>query len=116
MYEEEIKRGVKLLDREAPGWLQRIDVAKLEMSSYFDCVAAQAMDCSYRSALGKLGLDYFEVIRSANAAVQHGFTVIEDSEDLTIASYEDMHAAYATLTAEWLQVISELRAPATANA
>jgi hypothetical protein len=40
-FSEEIDRGIKLLDREAPGWPAHIDVDRLDMMSNYDCVLAQ---------------------------------------------------------------------------
>lgn len=38
---ERIERGAKLLDRHAPGWLHRVDLARLDMKSCESCMLAQ---------------------------------------------------------------------------
>lgn len=116
MYEEEIKRGVELLDRKVPGWLARIDVAMLNMREYSGCVAARAVGGTYGAGLLTLGIDYDQPISAYNDAVRHGFTVVEDGEYDVTHSLDDMNAAYATLTAEWQRTINELRVAASANA
>lgn len=52
---ENVLRGIELLDRQVPGWRDRIDWDRLEMDSCYDCILGQLFDF-YCTGLDELGL------------------------------------------------------------
>jgi hypothetical protein len=107
-YAERIERGAALLDERAPGWRQRIDLEKLELSSCTTCVLGQVAGSTdpwgWREVRLGFGLDY-------SAAEDHGFS-LTDSEYLAIADdIEDVNdvRAYRSLTDAWKQYIEATR-------
>lgn len=83
-----VARGVALLDRKAPGWVDRIDLDTLELSSAFDCVLGQL----YRG----FGAGMYALNLDRESAMAHGF----------LTSNMDF---YDELQAEWIRVIRVLR-------
>lgn len=91
MYEEQIKRGVALLDEARPGWREYVAVERLDVARADQCVLGQVFG-SYQAGAYILGLS------STVAKAGHGFTV--GSSGTT-----PYHQQYAVLTAEWVQEI-----------
>lgn len=50
-----VARGMALLDKERPGWRERIDVAKLDLSSCYACVLGQLAG-EYRTGANRLDI------------------------------------------------------------
>lgn len=58
---DRVRAGVDLLDREAPGWVDHIDLDALDISSEFWCVLGQLFDDrrsdGYTEGLDELGIE-----------------------------------------------------------
>ncbi len=107
-YGERIARGAAFLDERAPGWRQRIDLEKLELSSCVACVlgqvSANADPYGWREVRLGFGLDF-------ESAEDHGFALSDDEYETVmeaIESADDMDV-YDELTSEWRQYIEATR-------
>ena len=107
--EYRVAQGVALLDRVAPGWVDRINVDTLDVSHGGRCVLGQLYGL-YTDGLGKLGL-------TTQQAADHGFqtTVIDGPDDLVAWLKAITENDYPALTAVWRRVIGILRQNAVAT-
>jgi hypothetical protein len=101
MFEQEIARGMELLDTERPGWREHIDLGKLDMNSCSLCVLGQEFaretgqySNGYTIDRDRLGLDM-------KATVRYGFTAYQWVDDLW--NYDE----YDQLTHEWVEALSQ---------
>jgi hypothetical protein len=132
-YEQQIAKGVALLDEKMPGWWKRIDLDHLNMAvceTYFrgdcGCVLAQldyddedGRDRGDYPRLAKaLGLDTTFRVRNPapNHAEHYGFTLPLDQMDAATSAASDdldeadaMESLFEPLTAEWKATILRLR-------
>jgi hypothetical protein len=99
--------GEVWLDRNAPGWIDRIDLSRLDMSERGCCVLGQIYGSCDKAPEELLageplnGADY-----PGHRMVQYGF-------DLPAYGWEDPDPEdFAALEAEWRRVIEERRAQA----
>jgi hypothetical protein len=83
--EEAIERGCQYLDETAPGWLYLIDLGRLDMESFINCISGQL----------KLG-------ESGNEEL--GFCVPYTYQEMD--AYKD---EFATLTEKWAAKIRQRR-------
>ncbi len=103
--QERVARGVALLDEKMPGWVDRIDVDTLEISSIRHCVVGQLNQGEFARGIRLLGLGAY-----ANGA-EYGFAwsgfygLSSGEEYLALSSGEE----YLALTTEWKRVIGILR-------
>lgn len=88
LFKEKIDAGIKYLDENRPNWFNEIDLQRLSMIQWHNCI------------LGQLDLwkDFFE----ATVAINHGFDCYE--------SYN-----YSILDSMWKEVILERRKRALEN-
>lgn len=104
---ERVARGAALLDEKLPGWVERIDLDKLNLFDDERCVIGQLFTYDPTSeseafevgAFDLFGLDY-SFNANAPALIEHGFS---DRSDVELA-------IFAELTAEWKRVILARRA------
>lgn len=106
-YTAQITRGVALLDARMPGWLDRIDIDRLDMS--FGAFSYSRPDCGC-------------VLAQVNAMSKAGFGLYGAGlRALGLTGGEDMACGFAlpflaserdwpVLTAEWAETIRQLRA------
>lgn len=97
-----VAAGVAFLDRQVPGWVDRIDVDNLDVACSVNCVLGQLYG-GYSSGTHALGLDQ-------DQAAALGFQVEVNGD-----GFKDLIAAimeYPALTDEWRRVIEILKAPA----
>ena len=99
MFEAEIERGAKVLDRDDPGWAlesakRPINVERLDMRSPYLCILAQR-DGTFLTATRRL-FPGVSVLVDATLMVVHGF-MLETVGD------------YPQLTAEWRAFIRKRR-------
>jgi hypothetical protein len=92
-----VAAGMALLDERAPGWLERIDLAALNMRC--NCIVNQVSSRSFFMGLHDLGL-------ADGAAADHGFWW--DADDSLTDS--EIDADIQALDAEWRRVIEARRA------
>ena len=88
MFKRQIARGVELLNRERPGWLQKIDLDTLNMENPLCCVLGQVDGGYWKSSLQDF--DGFNLSWDEATGVQ------------AIAKWDK-------LTEEWKEKIIELR-------
>jgi hypothetical protein len=55
MLEQRVQRGAQLLDEKVPDWRSKIDVERLDISDFRDCILGQLFG-SYRTGLREMGL------------------------------------------------------------
>lgn len=77
MYEEQIRRGVELLDSKSPGWRSKIDIPNLDMFS----------NCIMHQLYGKF----------IGGAQELGINRAHEAENYGL----DTRSSYKLLTAEW---------------
>lgn len=104
--EYRVAQGVALLDRVAPGWVDRINVDTLDVSHGGRCVLGQLYGL-YTDGQGKLGL-------TMQQAADHGFQTqaldrSSDSLDWHRWVKAFLDNDYPALTDEWRRVIGILR-------
>lgn len=93
--ETRVARGVALLDERLPGWVERIDLYKLDLASGCRCILGQEFrghvsESSYSNGY-LIGLD--ELFNDDDdEAARHGFTV-------------EVGEPFAALEVEWRRVI-----------
>lgn len=62
LYEEQIARGIAVMDRVKPGWVSSIDLSIFDIKDTGMCVVGQVFGGSYTAAIGRLseyiGRDY----------------------------------------------------------
>lgn len=88
--EERVSRGAALLDRKVPGWENRIDLDRLDISSTANCILGQL----YSPTTSWVGEGYTNLY-----AVGMG----------TDISILDEYVDFPELKAEWKRVITERR-------
>lgn len=92
-FEVQVKAGMEFLDNHAPGWLEKININKLDQESTVNCVLGQLYG-RYPIGLFLLGLDMTK-------SIEYGFSV-----GLHVSDYEK---EYSKLTRAWLFYIMEKR-------
>lgn len=120
-----IARGMEWLDQERPGWLDRIDMARLDVGCPCNCLLGQEFDLElprnqriervnhawdFLSDGYDCGLHYaaslYNLASNTSAvewAVQHGFSI---EPELTSLFYEgDVDVSYGVLTDQWREAI-----------
>lgn len=106
-----VDAGIDWLNDNHPGWLDRIDLGRLDMANRWNCVGAQL------SARG----EYFEFVETFNPPDLHGFTVHTPTVADELAALPGGKAPYTgslcdfgfeVLTDLWKAKITELRAAA----
>lgn len=108
-------RGANLLDEEYPGWADRIDLDRLNLSLADRCVLGQlyAGVDDYRYGY-YAALDRFWPEGRAYAkarAVTYGFTVAEPEGEWTDEETSVISAKFDLLEAEWRTLIAARRTP-----
>lgn len=110
MYDEEISRGITLLDARLGRdvWLPRVDPITLDAGSVHRCPVAQATESRYLTGLRVLGLDTTLRIyaQPTDDCVRHGFNVAANADGAHI---------YDELTAAWRERITALKSNAGTN-
>lgn len=108
MYEVEIRNGAMYLDEVSPGWRERVDPDKLEMSNCTVCVIGQITGNTDTWAWSQV---IQEVGLNAWSAHEYGFSLSDDDfadiED-RIQSGGAVHV-YQDLTEEWKAYIKATR-------
>lgn len=109
MFEEEIERGVAVLDNVKPQWYHHVDLDALNLDNCYHCVLGQLFGdfedgvSDLRRITGWSGGDGWQF------AAEYGFSVgvmeFEDDEDLDEATARN----YDTLTKEWVAAIIKIR-------
>lgn len=101
-----VAAGVAFLDRQVPGWVDRIDVDNLNVASPVNCVLGQLYGM-YSSGISALGLDQDQA-----AALGFQVEVTGDSFSDFVRALVASAEEYPALTDEWRRVIEILKAPA----
>jgi hypothetical protein len=109
---ERVERGAALLDERRPGWLDLIDLDRLDLTSGCDCVAGQAgggEPGGYTETLAILGLS------AGDDEIEHGFDA-EADVDLPVGEFSAaISREYAALTEAWRDLITRRREIAQAS-
>lgn len=87
VYEDDVLRGVELLDEEAPGWRDKIDLPSLHLMNCNSCVLGQVFG-DFETGCNELGLTWYE-------AKEYGFVLDSDAPH-----------RYAWLTRTWRKVLA----------
>jgi hypothetical protein len=95
-----VARGVALMDERDPGWLEHIDLNRLNLRSNCNCIVGQRSGGNYSIGLRVLGLGL-----DGEPASRYGF----DTGVLASGLYR---LAYDALENEWRKVITERRSAA----
>jgi hypothetical protein len=93
-YEEAARRGAELLDRNAEGWRERVELGRLNLANSCGCVLGQTFG-NFDDGLEALGLDYGE-------AVKYGFDVANDD---SLFNRRSVSARYGWLARAWFKVL-----------
>lgn len=105
MYEKEITRGTAVLDassRHGLGWVFHVDVDRLRMEEWSDCVVGQLFG-EFHGGIEQLLCASDWTGAQVRFTVDHGFEISpEIGETLSLREYN-------TLTVEWCAHIAELR-------
>jgi hypothetical protein len=96
-YEQQIAKGVAFLDEKVPGWLDRIDIGRLDLRTGMYCVLGQLHDGDADGGAHALGLGRSAI---STEAVAHGF----DDGGACVAP------PTRPLTEEWKAALRKLRA------
>lgn len=103
MYEENVRRGVALLDEKGvPDWRQKVDTRQLDMNSHYKCVLGQIYG-SYGQGLLELGLqsDFFFALPPDESSMHNGFSVE------CCKHPESCETAIDEFNNQWLKVLGE---------
>jgi hypothetical protein len=87
-----VDAGVNLLDRDFPGWAEKIDLLIFDMSKLDSCILGQLFE-GYHTGLDKLG-----VPRYTDDDIKCGFDV--PNEEINSESYK-------ILTEEWIKRVRD---------
>lgn len=107
--QDRVASGVALLDQRVPGWVDRINVDRLDMASNVSCVLGQLFS-DYGVGCKALGL-------SVRGAVDHGFQTnlpepregASDVERILLFISVAKNNEYGPLNQEWRRVLGILR-------
>lgn len=108
-YAARVAKGAALLDEKKPGWVDLIDLDKLNVQSSYACVTAQLSGSDdYYTGMQQLGLTHGD----GGTYVAHGFNA--ESEDWAEESADapegyDQDEAYDTLNTLWRGLITGRR-------
>jgi len=110
MYEEQIARGIAVLNERRPSWRELIDMEQLDVISVMTCPVGQAYEITsnlteagraWDAALVDLGAPRYDTIRGFYAdsptrawAIDHGFET------------DGGYTAYEELTDEWRRALT----------
>lgn len=101
MFKNKVAKGAALMDKELPGWEQKIDLDRLDLGDFRCCIIGQAHPRQfYHEALHEL----FQTKNAIQLSQDHGFSV--DVHDLPL---KEKDKRYALLTEEWKAYIQERR-------
>lgn len=92
-----VAKGVALLDEQAPGWLERINLLSLEISSSDLCVLGQVYG-NFHDGCDALGL-----CAEFDADAVYGFNCSADAET------DDQLEDFRILNKEWRRVLTVLK-------
>ncbi len=98
-YSEQIQRGVSFLNEKCPGWLQYVDLDKLDMMYGMSCVLGQVGVGIGVGTYTFGACPHFKL--SAQQCIDLGFTVDEEEDH----EYED----FRELTRSWKETIQALQ-------
>lgn len=90
--QERIARGMALLDEKLPGWKERVNLARLDMSSQTYGLLEQLFD-GYMKGLRALGLAFA-------TGQQYGFDIRNDDED------DEGEEEWGQLTDAWIKALT----------
>ena len=93
MFEQRIQKGIDLLNRRCPGWIEKINLDNLDMMCTENCILGQLF-LNYDRGLKKL------ILLSGE---KYGFNPSDHFIDM-ISAVE----AYNTLTTEWKNEVSSM--------
>lgn len=103
---ERVTRGVALLDEKVPGWVDKVNVERLDVSNGVTCVLGQLYG-AYNSGRAKLDLDEAQAAELGfQVRFPKGGTSLGDLVVLLVAAFGD---EYPALTKEWQRVIGVLK-------
>ena len=93
VYRKHIARGMNLLEQKEPQWIERINVERLDINSYFDCVLGQVFG-EFDEGVIKLELDLAGTANKTATSWSHGFRpiLLEDGQRLTNLWVETINA------------------------
>lgn len=117
---ERVARGAALLDEQRPGWWERTDVVRLDMTDGCGCILGQEFQAEWEDLGGPdnggqnvapspyiIGAEHLlrawdgeGDLDTTRWAVTHGFD----------ATFQNQGADFVALRAEWVRVIAERRA------
>jgi hypothetical protein len=93
-----VARGVAMLDREVPGWHDRIVTETLNLEICYHCVFGQLFIGNYAEGEAVMFSDYGN---PSEASAAHGFTLGDQDPD-----DDSEEKLWHTLTEEWIKVIT----------
>ena len=99
---DRIERGMTLLDAKAPGWIDKIDLDRLDQGSGRTCVVGQV----YRS-LGRRYGAYWDGLEALGLVA----TVVDDEVAAHGFETRDERESYDALTRAWRAAIKRRRDP-----
>lgn len=88
-YDKRVDRGIAWLNKNKPGWLKKINVAKLNLANYNVCILGQ----SYKN--------YWNIVTDENDGLTE-----EQAEKM---GFHDLDGEYDLLTAIWYEKIKCMR-------
>lgn len=96
-----VPRGVAWLDENRPGWVNEIDLARLDMKLSTDCILGQL----YGRFWNAPSVNVFDALPGVEWATERGFwcNVTDDSGQLGVAE------SYEILNREWINTILDRR-------
>jgi hypothetical protein len=104
-FDERIERSVSLLDRVRPGWQYQIDKTQLNMAFAGECILGQ-LYLSYE-------IGWFRLMQHVGYILdpdEYAFLIVMPPEWTVGDKYEDrIIVAYASLTQEWEEYLSEYK-------
>jgi hypothetical protein len=96
--EARVARGAALLDEKLPGWVERIDLDKLKLSSGCNCILGQTWDGPTSADSSPFGAHADALALGGDDDIEHGFNA--GGED-----WFSNEPEYEALTAEWKRLI-----------
>lgn len=99
---ERIAKGIALLDKEVPGWCERVDIKVLDLGSPFKCVLGQvfqeeAMESDEEEDGFGFGIHFFQLDKPTD----YGF----DKRSMFDGGVRVTHEEYPNLTADWRRAV-----------
>ncbi len=114
MYEAEVKKGAEWLDKNVPGWVDKIDMKKFYVGAYETCALGQSIGgvASQNLCEGTFGIEHGFRITCKNTVMEPRFSIFRGIRDVPVQremTRDEQTHHYRLLSQTWMMEIFRRR-------